>query len=248
LVGVTADEFVIGPDGDYAGIFVFPHVEAGDERFVGAIRDILDQTECSRADCFNLGGPAVFHVALNEASQRYPPHIVLLILFVGGALMWAVTRGLAAAGSAMAAITLSQVVLVGAMSWSRLPMDVSLSMVPPLMMSFGFSYAAHRALRPHIAHLLFLCAANTALGFGTFVSADVPPVRIFAVAGGLGLAVVWLAVVTLVPGPRGRSGVEADHAREPFLVPTAQHILARHSRVVVGAALVVKRQGSTVPK
>ncbi len=139
----------------------------------------------------------------------------------------------------MAAITLSQVVLVGALSWLRVPMDVSLSMVPPLMMSFGFSYAAHRSLRPGVARVLAVCVATTALGFGTFVFADVPPVRMFAIAGVLGLVVVWLAVVTLVPGPHRRNDVDSDQTWAPRLHRLVQHSPARHSRFVVGVALII---------
>ncbi len=237
--GVTPDEFVIGRDETYAGIFLFPQTETSDGLFVGDIRRVLDETPCNRQECFALGGPAVFHIALNQASQQRLPYIMLLILFLGGALLWWVTGRFPAAASAMAAITLSQVVLVGTLSWFRVPMDVSLSMVPPLMMSFGFSYAAHRSLRPNVTLVLALCVATTALGFGTFVFADVPPVRMFAIAGVLGLAVVWLAVITLVPGPRRRNNVEGDQIGSQLLLRVVRQTLSRHSRLVVGVALVV---------
>ena len=218
LIGVTPDDFVVGRDRTYVGIFLFPRTDTSDDSFISEIHSVLSDMPCNRGECFNLGGLAVFHIAMNKASQQRLPHIMLLILSMGGALLWWVTGSFRSAWTAMVAITLSQVVLVGILSWFRLPMDVSLSMVPPLMMSFGFSYAVHRSLRSDVGHVLALCAATTALGFGTFVFADVPPVRMFAVAGGLGLAVVWLAVNTLVHGPRRRGEVETDQTRLPFLL------------------------------
>ncbi len=240
LIGVTPDEFVIGRDRTYAGIFLFRRAETSDQLFVDEIRRVLKDITGNHETCFSLGGPAVFHIALNQASQQRLPHIMLLILFLGGTLLWWVTGDFRAATAAMAAIALSQVILVGALSWFRVPMDVSLSMVPPLMMSFGFSYAAHRALRDGVIRVLVLCVATTAIGLGTFVFAAVPPIRLFAVAGVLGLATVWLAVITLVPASRRRNDVDRNQARapNPFL-HLVQRTVARRSPLVVGAACVL---------
>ena len=42
----------------------------------------------------------------------------------GFSLVWLVTRNPGCAGAGVAAITLSQVVLVGAISWLKIPMDM----------------------------------------------------------------------------------------------------------------------------
>jgi len=239
LMGMTPDAFVTSLDGTYAGVFLFPQADVDDARFVGAIRAAIEGTLGGRSEDVNLAGPAVFHMALNDASQRRLPQIMVLILLVGGVLMWAVTGSAATACAAMAAITLSQIVLVGALSWLRVPMDVSVSMVPPLMMGFGFSYAAHRALRTDVGGVLALCVVTTALGFGMFIFADAPPVRTFAVTSVVGLAGVWLAVMTLVPGPHPRGDCTAAPAESPRLQRIIRWTLARDPRVVAGIATVL---------
>jgi predicted RND superfamily exporter protein len=72
-------------------------------------------------------------------------------------------------------------------------------MVPPLMMALGLSYISHRAIGRVDMRVLALCAATSALGIGSFALAPLPPIRSFALAGACGLALTWLAVITLVP-------------------------------------------------
>lgn len=86
LVGVSPDEFVVGRDGTYAGIFLFPRAEINDQRFLAEIRRALKDIPCNREECFNLGGPAVFHIALNQASQQRLPYIMLLLVAMIGAI------------------------------------------------------------------------------------------------------------------------------------------------------------------
>lgn len=239
LIGVTPDEFVIGPDEDYAGIFLFPRPEIGDEFFVSEIRRVLDSASCDGEECFNLGGPAVFHVALNQASQKRLSYIMPLILFLGATLIWWLTGRFAAAAATTGAIILSQIAFVGTLAWFRVPMDISVSMVPPLMMSLGFSYAAHRALRPNVGRVLSLSAATTALGFATFAFVNVPSIRMFAFSGVWGLALVWLAIMTLVPGPGCRTRENSRWVRTSPLLQNFLNMPARHTSVVVTVALAI---------
>lgn len=197
--GLTPADFVIGTDGRYVGVFCFRREKASDGEFVAEARSALCELDSPDAARFALGGPAVFHTALNEASQRRLPAIMLMIVLVGALLLWWVTGRLTTAAVAVAGITMSQIVLVGVLSWRRVPIDMSLSMVPPMMMALGFSYAAHRALRRGVLRTLGLCLLTTALGIGSFAATDLPPIRAFALYGVLGLGLAWLAVVILVP-------------------------------------------------
>jgi len=238
LLAVTPDDFVVGPSGDYAGLFLFPQKAATDEVFIAEIERALDGVHRNHGSEFNLGGPAAFHVALNRANQQRLTCIMFIIFLVGTALMWWLTGSAPAAAATCCAITLSQVVLVGGLSWINVPMDVSVSMVPPLMMSFGFSYAAHRALRHNVGEVLAWCGATTALGFATFVFVDVPPIRLFALSGVIGLAVVWVAVMTLVPGPRATAKPSTRRQPTSPWIERIWSFQARHSRPVILAAVL----------
>ncbi|MCH7871504.1 MAG: MMPL family transporter, partial [Planctomycetes bacterium] len=154
--GVTPEHLVISDDGTYAGIFVFRRSDGDDDSLVRQIRTALAKYDSDLAR-FALAGPAVFHVQLNDFSQRRLPVIMLLINLMGGLWMWWITGKPRVAAAAVAAIVVSQIVLLGIVSWQRIPVDMSLSMVPPLIMALGYSYAAHRALRHGITGTLLLC-------------------------------------------------------------------------------------------
>jgi predicted RND superfamily exporter protein len=132
------------------------------------------------------------------------PAIVCGTVVVGAlALRW-VTGSWAAALAAVAAVVLSQVVLLGLISWQGRAMDMSLSIVPPLMMALGFSYAAHRALRRRVAPVLIVCGVTAVAGVASSAFAPLVPVRLFGLYGTIGLLLVWLATWTLVPFAAGR--------------------------------------------
>jgi predicted RND superfamily exporter protein len=201
VAGIGPEQFVVSKDGDYLGIFAFRRPDTTDEALVADVKQCLTGVAPNR---YALGGPAIFHLALNQASQQRLPAIAGLIILVGAALLRWTTGSLRVALSAMLAVTISQVILLGLMSWRGLPVDMATSMVPPLMMSLGFSYAAHRAAGRASWTTLALCLVTTALGLGSFVFSAVAPVRSFALNGILGLVLVWLAVMTLVPQAKTR--------------------------------------------
>jgi hypothetical protein len=216
--GFTPENFVVGNDGTYSGIFVFRNVRSDDETFVREIRAALGKLDQDQ-DRFALAGPAIFHVALNTFSQQRLSFIMLLINLMGGLWLWWMTGKLRAAFAGVAAIALSQIVLLGIVSWQRIPVDMSLSMVPPLIMALGYSYAAHRALRRSIAGTLLLCCVTTAAGIASVGISDLAPLRMFALYGTLGMGLVWLAVLTLLPepSPRERSAGRRKRWLEPLL-------------------------------
>lgn len=209
LTGVTPGDFVIGDNGTYAGAYCFARPGIDDEAFVADLRRALAERLGEAAADVALAGPAVFHEALNRASQSRLSVIMLLVVLVGTASLWWITASASTAIAATAAVSLSQIVLVGLASWMRVPMDMSLSLVPPLMMALGYSYAAQIAMRPRITGVLLLCGITTAAGIGIFGATDLAPVRRFAAWGVLGVALVWLAVFTLVPRPARHSSPAA---------------------------------------
>lgn len=199
LLLTTAADFLVGPDGFYRGVLCMPRADVEDDLFVDEVRHTLRQSLGPGFNKIALGGPAVFHVELNRASQRRLAEAMIGIMAVGTLMIWWITRRFTLAAASMAAIALSQITLVGIIAWQGKPMDLAVSLVPPLMMALGFSYAAHRSLRHQVTGTLVLCAATTALGIGSFAAAGVTPIRHFALHGVLGLVLVWSAIMTLVP-------------------------------------------------
>ncbi len=243
-LGFTPENFIVSEDGTYMGLFVFRRTGYDDDTFVRQIRTSLSEYDQS-LDRFALAGPAIFHMAINEYSQRRLPAILLLINIMGGVWLWWITGKLRSAVSGVAAILLSQIVLLGIVSWQRIPVDMSLSMVSPLIMALGYSYAAHRALRRNIAATLLLCCCTTAMGMASIGISHLAPLRMFAIYGTLGMALVWLAVVTLLPAsvPCDRSN-RSNRPRSRWLEPLLRYNLAivkRHSNtiVMVGVAITV---------
>ena len=243
LASVSAEDFLVSRDGRWIGIYVFRAEAADDGTFVREVREVIDR-QAADPERIAIGGPAVFHAALNDFSQRRLPAIMLGILLVGGIVVWHITGSFTTGITTQAAVTLSQLVLLGAVSWRRIPMDMSLSMVPPLMMALGFSYAAHRALRPGAMPTLVLCWLTTALGFGTFALADLAPMRAFAGYSVFGLTLVWSAVITLVRPIPAERRPDAHHPRWLHAARRAGWCLAcRAPGTIVVLAIVLSLSG-----
>jgi len=196
LTGLAPDDFVVSKDGAYRGVFCFARDGTDGHEFMRHVQAALQ--ELAPPGVFAIGGPTAFQVAMDEWSQDRLVLILIAILAAGGATLLAVTRSLRIAAAAMAAIALSEVIFLGAVCRMGIPLDMSLALVPPMMTGMGFSYAAHRALRRNSLLVLITCGLAAAVGIASYATADLKPVRDFALAGVPGLLLVWLVTVTLV--------------------------------------------------
>ncbi len=235
---VTLSDAFSGPN--YIGLFCFARAGVRDDVFLHAIRGVLRDESDDDGDHVAVGGPAVFTVALSDWSQRRMPWVSGMIVVVGAVLLYWVVGSVRMAACATAAIVGSQVALVGIISWFSVPMDMVLSMVWPLMMALGYSFAAHRALRRGISGTLALCALTTAGGIGVFVFCPFPPIRSFAIWGTVGVMMTWASVMLLVR-PTGKAGgiVMPHHARLYSLRIAASAIAIGRPKVVVALATAV---------
>lgn len=243
LTAVSPEDFVIGDEGRYAGVFVFRKGDAADDALLADIDAGLTALDVAR-DRVAVAGPAAFHVAMNRASQQRLPVVMLLIVPVGILMLRWVTGTWRQALTGVAAVTLSQIILIGLLSWRRVPMDMSLSMVPPLMMALGYSYAAHRSLRRNTGGVLLLCMLTTAMGFATFAFTDLTPIRSFAAYSVLGLLLVWGTTTTMMPAPAPR-GYGALR-RRPFLRRPSRMFwsaICSHPARIVGVASLITVAG-----
>ena len=216
LAGVaTPQDLVISNDGSYAGAFCFSDGRLSDAQFVQGVREAIAGFDPSRADDVAVAGPAAFRVAMDEGSRARMPLIICCIVVGGGLLLRWVTSCWHTALVSVTAVIISQIILLGLIVRQGHAIDMSLSMIPPLMMSLGFSYAAHRAIRRGSTIALILCGTTTAAGIASFAFSGLEPIRLFARYGTIGLILVWLATFTLVrPITRG---VSRTGLATPFL-------------------------------
>ena len=197
---------LLSQDSTYAGILCIASPETDPAHLTQAIRAALETVSPKPGSGYALAGPAAFASALNDYTQRRMSIIITLIVLVGGSLMGLLTRSPKQALQSIAAIMLSLVTLLGVIGWSGVRVDMSMLLVPPMMISMGFSYAAHSALRKDATRVLLLCALTTILGIIFFSTSGVPSIRAFSLWGAIGVALVWASVLSLVSGPG------ADHS------------------------------------
>lgn len=248
MAGTTPEGLVIGARGDYAGVFCFARPGADDEAFYAQITNALSDLPNTTAATFNYAGPAAYVHALDEASGRRMPLILITITIAGGVLMWALTGSVGVAAASMGAMSLSLVVLLGVACWIGVSIDMSLLLVPPMMISLGYSYAAHASLRRNVSRALAVCGLTTALGVAAFGTTSVPSIRTFAIWGTAGVVLVWLLVVSLVPpAPRSLSGVD-DRIDRRLRLGLLRLVRRRRLPLIVGGMAVVALGLAVVPR
>ncbi len=201
LTGSTSGTFLSSADGNYAGMFCIARTKTDPARLTQAVKAALASNWSDAAGRFALAGPAAFASALNDYSQRRMALIITLIVLVGGVLMGVLTQSASRAFQSIAAMVMALMILLGAIGFSGVRVDMSMLLVPPMMISMGFSYAAHNALRKDASSVLVLCLLTTILGILFFSASGVPSIRAFAFWGAIGITLIWLCVVSLVLAP-----------------------------------------------
>ncbi len=236
-------------DPNYIGLFCFARAGVSDDQFLHAVKDVLSDESSDDENPIAIGGPAVFTSALTDWSQRRMPLISAMIVLVGAVMLRWVVGSTRVAVTATAAIVGSQIALVGIISWLGVPMDMVLSMVWPLMMALGYSFATHRALRPGVSRTLALCAATTAGGIGVFAFCQFPPIRSFAIWGTVGLLMTWASIMLLVRPIGNTDGMAIPQRGVLRFLRIAACALAigRSKRVVTVAAVVTVVAIACVP-
>lgn len=239
--GIPPESLVLSDDHRFAGIYCFAKPGVQPDQFYNDIQRTLLAHGRSNHGAFALGGSAAYAAALNDATQRRMPLIVSCIILAGGFMLWWLARSARAAASGLAAISLSMAILLGGIGWLAIDVDMSLLLVPPLMISLGYSYAAHAALRRDATPALTACVTTTVLGVAAFGTTDLPSIRAFALFGSIGVVLVWLCVISLVPGPR--STVTQDTidrvVRRAILL-----LVRRASPAIILVALLVSTAGA----
>lgn len=226
----------------YAGLFCFaqPNIDAVD--FNSDVRQHLHAQFPQIDSHLHIAGPAAFTSALNDYSQRGLPITMLLIMAIGAITLACITRSIRATAQSLIAIFTSQIAIVGAISWTHQPMNMMLSMIPPLMMALGFSFAAHRALRSNITRTLIYCALTTALGFLGFALADTPLIRVFALWSAFGVILQCFAVIACV-----KPVAQTPHTQPNPQINTRPWPPTRYRKTIITLAAGISLYALTLP-
>ena len=234
--------FVISENGDYVGLFAFGRDGVACEQVIAAVDRSLMASDIGRDDVA-LGGSAVFECALNHASQDRLPAIMGVVFLVGGVMLWLVTGSWRTAIEGMAAIACSVLILFGLLSWLRQPVDMVVSIVPPLMMAVGYSYACHRALQRSVTWPLIVSMVTTAAGFAGFAFAPVEPIRRFGIIAIVGILLVLGCVLLLVAyRPVRQQGIAL--VRRSAVGCTA--FVRRRPGLIIGGSIILTLVGTVV--
>jgi predicted RND superfamily exporter protein len=187
-------------------------------------REVLGQIEARLAappfaglDVRRAGSP-VFNRELERLNRRDNALFTPLALGMIAAALALLFRSALATGLALASIGLTVVWTQGLMGWLGVRMNITTSLLPPLLMVIAVAYAIHvisgyverlgegmsreQALGWTMEEMLPSCfwtAATTAIGFASLLTVRIESVRIFGLFSVLGVAFAWLHCAIVLP-------------------------------------------------
>ena len=212
--------FLVSDTGDVAGLLVAvePSADPGAAReLVATVRKAVEPLEDAGFDV-HLAGPPVLNVALDEASEREAQRTFPLCFGLSIALLLWLFRSPRTAAVAVVCAGLTLLLTFGAMGLANIPLNMVTSVLPSLLFVLSLAgaihvlrrYQAHRIdgldTRPAVAASLdetagpcMTAGITTALGFGSLLTASMPPVRELGSFAALGLLISVAVNLTLGP-------------------------------------------------
>lgn len=212
---------------------------------------------------FLLAGTPRVKVAIVRTIARDVAVFAGPLLGVAVLVALVVLRSFTAAGQILACLAASNAVVVGLLGHLGVALDPMTALVPTLVLVIGVADALHLLVEQRgqaaadpgasgaatieraLAHCLlpcFLTSLTTALGFGSLVTSDIPPIRTFGLAAALGAVVTFAVSITLVPAlaalctAPGRAGAPARPLRLDRL---ATLVTARPAPALAGGLAVM---------
>jgi uncharacterized protein len=193
-----------------------------------------------------------------QADVRHLSPVAMLVLLLVVVLAFRDPVGVALT---VGSVAFSVLVVLGGMGWWGEKFTVASSTLPVILFASGSSYAVHvlgryYLLRAHhsaadaikeslriVGPPLAIAAGTTAVGFYSFVTTDVRPMRSFGIACGSGVLLCWLTSLTLVPAvvalfPRkAQQELQLDRVGDALV--GMWHWAQRHRRLLFVGALVL---------
>ena len=222
---VLSRDFAVGnfvsPDGRGALILAFladpgslKH-QPGELRVEEQIRTAAER-ELAGMRIYYGGAPFAARAIYEEAQAdvRHLSPVAMLVLLLVVILAFRDPVGVALT---VGAVAFSVLIVIGGMGWWGEKFTVASSTLPVILFASGSSYAVHVLGRYYLLRAdrsaaeaikeslrivgppLAIAAGTTAVGFYSFVTTDVRPMRSFGIACGTGVLLCWLTSLTLVP-------------------------------------------------
>ena len=268
---VLSREFAVGnfvsPDGRSALILAFlaessshggkPAQQPGELRVEEQIKNAAER-ELSGMTIYYGGAPFAARAIYQEAQAdvRHLSPVAMMVLLLVVILAFRDPVGVALT---VGAVAFSVLVVVGGMGWWGEKFTVAHSTLPVILFASGSSYAVHvlgryyllrselsasEAIRESLRIVgppLAIAAATTAVGFYSFVTTDVRPMRSFGIACGSGVLLCWITSLTVVPAvvalfPR-KAHKEVKLERLGDALVAMWHWAQRHRKLLVVGAL-----------
>jgi predicted RND superfamily exporter protein len=266
---VLSREFAVGnfvsKDGRGALILAFladagsVKAEEGELRVEEQIRTAAER-ELAGMTIYYGGAPFAARAIYQEAQAdvRHLSPVAMLVLLLVVILAFRDPVGVALT---VGSVAFSVLVVIGGMGWWGERFTVASSTLPVILFASGSSYAVHVLGRYYLLREtlsaadaikeslrivgppLAIAAGTTAVGFYSFVTTDVRPMRSFGIACGSGVLLCWLTSLTLVPAvvalwPRkAHQEVQLDRVGDALVA--MWHWAQRHRRLLFAGALVL---------
>jgi predicted RND superfamily exporter protein len=230
---------------------------AAQQRVLAQLDALLARPEFAALDV-HLAGAPIFDRALSQLNRRDNAIFTPLALAIIALALFALFRALAPVALALAVLGATVVWTLGAMGWLGVPMNITTSLLPPLLMVIAVADGIHvlscyvdelgrgksreRALRDTLAEVARPClwtSLTTALGFASLLSVRIESVRSFAAFAALGVAFALLHSLVLMPALLVRVPLGAAvRGRAPLPGLGLLARAARHPRLALALALV----------
>lgn len=188
-------------------VFLDRNVDAGRDRVVREIEKITKNLGV------DVSGVPVFRTRVNTRTGLELAIFVPLTLVIVGLLIHFAFGAARAAALALGAAGIGTWVPVGAMGGSGIPISLSTSVLPPIMLALGCAYVVHilaavnglskgAGLEEALARIsrpVALSGITTAIGFLAMSTVPIGAIRELSSFGALGVMTVLGAALTIVP-------------------------------------------------
>jgi len=196
---------------------------------------LLERPEFAQMQIAVVGSP-VFDRALSQLNRRDNALFTPLALGIIALALLLLFRALAPVLLALSVLGASVIWTLGAMGWLGIPLNITTSLLPPLLMVIAVADGIHvlsgyvdelgrgrsraEALRETLRDVAPAClwtSLTTALGFASLLTVRIESVRIFAAFAALGVLIALLHSLVLLPALLVRVPLEASAPRRAAL-------------------------------
>jgi hypothetical protein len=230
---------------------------ATEQRVLTDLDALLARPEFAAMHVQRVGSP-IFNRALSQLNRRDNALFTPLALAIIALALLALFRAFAPVALALAVLGATVVWTLGAMGWLGVPMNITTSLLPPLLMVIAVADGIHvlscyvdelgrgrsreaalRAMLDEVATPCLWTSLTTALGFASLLSVRIESVRSFAAFAALGVAFALLHSLVLMPALLVRVPLEsAARNRTPLPGLALLARAARHPWLALGFAVV----------